>query len=261
MRPYRMIHLAICIILGIALMTGSVFAADQPEGPVIEPKVRQVLAVAGDYLKSADRFTVTMETTMDIVLEDGQKIQYSGLHDIAVRRPDMVKIRSRADLGGFQLWCSDKNFTVLNIEDMTYSSAEVPSGIDKAFDYMAEEYGVAPPMVTLLYSDPIGLIVQRMQTGFYVGLNQVKGVDSHHLAFTSKKVDAQIWVEAGFAPVIRKIVLTYKNEPGSPQATAILSDWNFSPLLPDSMFIFVKPKNAIFMPFDELRPDELKDKQ
>ena len=65
MSPYRTIHLAICTILCIALMSGSVFAADEPERPVIEPKARQVLAIAGDYFKSADRFTVTMETTMD----------------------------------------------------------------------------------------------------------------------------------------------------------------------------------------------------
>jgi hypothetical protein len=40
------------------------------------------------------------------------------------------------------------------------------------------------------------------------------------------------------------VVLTHKQLPGSPQWTAYLSDWNFSPQLSDSLFAFTPPQGA-----------------
>jgi hypothetical protein len=39
-------------------------------------------------------------------------------------------------------------------------------------------------------------------------------------------------------------VLTHKNLPASPQWTAFLSDWNFSPQLNDNLFAFTPPPGA-----------------
>ena len=41
-----------------------------------------------------------------------------------------------------------------------------------------------------------------------------------------------------------KVVLTHKKVSGSPQWTAYLSAWNFSPQLQDSLFVFVPPEGA-----------------
>ncbi len=41
-----------------------------------------------------------------------------------------------------------------------------------------------------------------------------------------------------------KIVITYVNEPGQPQFTAVLSGWDFAPRLPDLVFDFAPPIDA-----------------
>jgi hypothetical protein len=61
-------------------------------------------------------------------------------------------------------------------------------------------------------------------------------VPCNHLAFVDKNVDWQIWIEDGQRKVPRKIVLTYKKIPGSPQFIAILKDWIFDQ--PFSHFLF-----------------------
>jgi hypothetical protein len=53
-----------------------------------------------------------------------------------------------------------------------------------------------------------------------------------------------VWIEAGGRPLLRKVVLTHKQLPGSPQWTAYLSDWNFAPQLSDSLFVFTPPQGA-----------------
>ena len=45
-------------------------------------------------------------------------------------------------------------------------------------------------------------------------------------------------------PVPKKIVITYVNQPGQPQFTAVLTGWDFAPRLPDLVFDFAPPTNA-----------------
>lgn len=254
------------VLLGMAAVE-PVFAVHK--GPAfVEPSARKALQIVNDYLKDADSFTVKIRTVKDEMVGDThQKIQYGGIHDIAVRRPDKLKIRSRGDLGEIRLWYDGNRLTILDILDyniepdevlgdnMTYSWVEVPDTIDAALDHVAENYGIAPPLISLVKSNPLGILNEMATSGFYVGLNHVGDVKCHHLAFTMEGVDVQLWIENGLTPLIRKIVITYKEVPGSPQFEAYLSDWNFSPHLPDSMFKFFKPKSALLVPMRKIETE------
>ena len=248
----RLIRLIIPVLF-LGLLAAPVWAASQTKEPVLEPRARQVLQHAGDFMKSAQNFTFTMETVREVVMGTGQKIQYSSMNEIGVRKPDGVKILSYGDLGNFGLLYDGSTITIYNHERNVYSKAAVPDTIDAAFDYLAKEKGITPPMISLLYSDPIRLLKDKVQSGFYVGANHVRGVKCHHLAFSSEDAYIQFWIAQGLSPVILKVAITYKAKEGSPQFTAYLSDFDFSPFLPDSLFKYVLPKNALLSDFDNLK--------
>ena len=252
-RLIRTVPLALSLSL---LVCTASWGASKQKGPVIEPKARQVLQQVGDFMKSAERFTFTMEATREVVMETGQKIQYGSEHEIAVRKPDGVKVITDGDLGDFRLWYDGSRITVLSVEKNSYSTGAVPGTIDEAFDKMAREKGISPPMVSLLYSDPIQILKNKVRSGFYVGLSKVRGVECHQLAFSSEEMDSQIWISTGISPVIQKVVLTNRKEKYTPQFTAYLSDWDFSPVLPDTIFMYILPKGAILTGFNSLRPSD-----
>ena len=244
------------LVFLVVLFAAPAWGASEKTGPAIEPQARQVLQQAGDFMRSASNFTFSMESVREVVMDTGQRIQYSAMHEIAVRKPDGVKVISDGDLGDFTLWYDGSSITVHNAERNIYSRFEVPDTIDAAFDHLAKEKGITPPMVSLLYSDPVKLLKEKVRSGFYVGLNQVRGVQCHHLAFSSEDMDSQVWIAAGLSPVILKVVLTYKEQEGWPQFTAHLHDWDFSPFLPDGLFTSVLPKNALLSDFDRLRAED-----
>jgi hypothetical protein len=64
------------------------------------------------------------------------------------------------------------------------------------------------------------------------------------IANVSTKRDPVQAKDAGSQPVPRKIVVTHKELSGSPQWIAYLRDWNFSPRLPDELFVFTPPQGA-----------------
>ncbi|MCK5351965.1 DUF2092 domain-containing protein, partial [bacterium] len=191
MHPNTRLIKLVTLVLFLSILAVPVWGASKKRGPVIEPRARQVLQQTGDFMKSAQSFTFAMETVREVVMETGQRIQYSAMAEIAVRKPDGVKIISNGDLGDFTLWYDGSSIIVHQVERNIYTRAEVPDTIDAAFDYLAEEKGITPPLISLLYSDPIKLLKENVSSGFYVGLNQVRGVQCHHLAFSSEDMDSQ----------------------------------------------------------------------
>ncbi len=81
----------------------------------------------------------------------------------------------------------------------------------------------------------------------------VLGVPCEHLAFTQTNIDWQIWIEDGAKPVPRKFLITYKDEPGSPQFTALFSNWDFETKLPDFVFKFEPPAGASKIKVKEIK--------
>ena len=92
----------------------------------------------------------------------------------------------------------------------------------------AHDEGIDLPLIDLAMSDPYANATAKVEQGKYFGIATVLGVPCHHLAFTQENVDWQVWIEDGPQPLIRKFVITYKNEPGAPEFTALITHWNLT---------------------------------
>jgi hypothetical protein len=93
-------------------------------------------------------------------------------------------------------------------------------------------------------SRPYEELMQDTTQGRYLGLEPVDGVACHHLAFTGKEVDWQIWIQDGAEPVPRRYVIVSKNETGRPEFTVNLSHWQTEANLPDTLFAFQPPAGS-----------------
>jgi hypothetical protein len=113
-----------------------------------------------------------------------------------------------------------------------------PGNLDEALDTASEKFGIEIPLEDFIVSDPYKNAMKDATWGKYLGPVTVLGVPCEHLVFTRGPVDWQVWIQDGPRPVPRKFVITYKDEEGSPQFTAILSDWDFETKLPDFVFQF-----------------------
>ncbi len=231
------------VFLYAALLFAPLAVADTPK-PGIEPRVDTLLRGMSDYLKGASEFSFRAEVTNDQVLENGQKILYGRQAEISMRRPDRLHVLVNGDLVNERIWYDGKTFISMDLWDLGYIKVDVPSRIDEALDFMARQYGISSPVSDVLYSDPYAILAENVETGTYIGQSVVRGVPTHHLAFTQKNIDWQLWIEDGASPVPRKIVITYKNVASAPQFTVWMSDWNFTPRLADSLFEFLSPDGA-----------------
>ncbi len=229
--------------------------------PGIAPRADQLLQQTSKTLKATPVFSFKTDVTIDTVKRSGQKLQYGSRGEVVVRRPNSLWAVVNGDRRNLQLYYDGKTFAVLNPDKQLYSTlAAPPPTIDALLDLLADQYGLVFPLADLVYSDPYASLTGQLDSGSYIGLHAVNGKQCHHLAFTQEVIDWQIWVEDSPQALPCKLLITYKAERGSPQYTAVFSNWNLDAVAPEKrQFTFVRPPKATRVDFlpttgDQLQP-------
>ncbi len=226
----------------VVVLSGCAAEATRPAH--IDPRADQALRRMSAAIGGAQSFAVSATTTMDELLATGQLAEFSRQTRIVVRRPDRLFAEIHTTERAWLLWHAGSDLTILDKKAGTCASARVPEPIDDMLDELAAKYNLTMPLADLLFADPYKVLTADVLTGRFVGTHEVNGVECAQLLFTQENVDWQIWIEADKAPVPRKVVIDYKNLPGRPQFTAMLSDWSLSAAAGDEQFKPVLPKNV-----------------
>lgn len=218
--------------------------AAAPGGARIDPLAERILKETGEYLKSIKEFSFHAEIVYDAVVPPDGKLQYGAAADVAVRRPDKLYFEYSDDNAHRRLWYDGKTVTVLDGLHKVFGVIPGLSSTDQTLDMLMRNYGWSIPLSEMVHSDPYQAVMKGVQEGHYIGLHKVDGVRTHHLAFIGDRVDWQVWIEDGTELVPRKVTITYKTLPSSPQYSAVFSEWNLAARLPDVIFSPILPKGA-----------------
>jgi hypothetical protein len=204
-----------------------------------------VLQNMARFLRSTEAFSVHIEKVFDEVLRDGAKVQYAGAADLWIRRPDRFHVDYGDDLSAKEAWYDGEHFTLLDHLHKVYAQIPAAPPTRNVLDVLENDYGVFLPLATLFRPDLSKEYVEGAYAQRHMGIHDVDGLACHHLLFRSDQIDWQLWIETGDQPLLRKVVVTYKNTEGSPQHVSLLTDWQFDPSLNDTLFVAVLPDDAV----------------
>ncbi|MFG0316288.1 MAG: DUF2092 domain-containing protein [Planctomycetota bacterium JB042] len=210
--------------------------------PAVDPEATAVIEAMCGHLTSLRAFRFETESSEEEVLENGQKLLFTQRSTATVQRPRQIHVHVEGDVEDRTYWLDGRTLSVADHGHEVHATVEVPETIDAAMDHLAERYAMSLPLADLFSSDPLTLFTERVRSGFHAGLHSVDGNPCHHLAFRQDEVDWQIWVDAGEVPVPRRIVITYKNEPGHPQYTATIRDLRKLDAVDPATFAFEAPE-------------------
>src|SRR5271156_224818 len=242
--------MVIALTLNVALAADPVASPAQVAPPVqaavpnIDPHADELLSKTCAALGTADALSFHAEILFDKVLAHAVKVQYAAEMNFAIQRPDELMVDYHSDLGGKELWYHGDTLTIFDEPHQMYASMRVPSSIDAMLDQVDQTQHLTLPLSNLAYSDPCQRIRKQIIFGSYIGVNDVNGVACDHVAFSSRNIDLQLWLDRYWKPGPRKIVINYRTEPGSPEYIAVLSDWKFPKEISDSHFSPQLPKDA-----------------
>jgi len=213
--------------------------------PQIDAEAMAILKKSITFLEDLDRFEIQGTAVFDVVQEDGLRLQFEMKTRLIQQRPDKLYTERESDDGDIKkFWYDGRQVSILKVGDNAYAQFMAPDTIDGMLDMLENLMRNPHPLADLLYND-LSHLLKQPDSAVYVGPSSVSGFPCSHLAFRGTELDWQIWVERSDTPFIRKVVITYRNEPGIPQYVSYLHEWKILPELNASVFMFSPPEKAV----------------
>lgn len=245
---------SLCLAIGLALALPAAAAPPKPAPaatpatataatPAVDPQAVAALEKMGRYLRSLKNFTVHGDTTLDVVTEDGQKLQFPGTVEYKVRAPNGMHLSWKTDRKERELFYDGKTLTVYGPKNKYYATVDAPPTLHDLMAVARDQYGIELPLPDLFLWGTADAPVSDLKAATFVGPARVDGSVTEQYAFRQEGVDWQLWLETGDKPLPRRLVITTTTDPAQPQYTTTLT-WNTNAALKDSTFAFVPPKDS-----------------
>ena len=212
---------------------------------IVEDSAVDALKEMSTYLASLNTAAVTSQGSLDVVTNNGQRIQLDGVVNYKLRRPNGLVVDYKSDIKSRRFMYDGKTFTIYSPQLGFYSQVAAPPTNREVLDLIYDKFGIALPLEDLFrWADPdYASRVQQFQSAYEVGTATIDGVATDHYAFREEGVDWEVWIQQGDQPLPRKIVIVDRLDPAKPTFTARLM-WNVNPTFSDSDFTFVPDANA-----------------
>ena len=210
----------------------------------VEADAIQLLRRSTDFVAGLKQIRFDTDASIDVVLPDGEKIQFDQHVVITAQRPDKLRVERFGELINQTFFYDGKTLTVDLPDQHYYAMAAAPNTIEGMLNFARDDLDIIAPGSDLMYKNSFERFTQNVTAAFVVGKAVVRGVRCDHLAFRNAEVDWQIWIEEGAKPFPRKFLVNSKKIPGSPQFVVVLSTWDTAPKITDATFRFVPPKNS-----------------
>lgn len=221
---------------------GAAAAPASAKGTINEKALERLKAM-GAHLRTLKAFTVTADTTTDLVLDSGQKVETAQTVEMSARMPDMLSVSVQAPLKSRKILYDGKNVTVYAQKLGYYGTFPAPATIEATLEAAANKHDIEVPLADLfVFGTPksnLGAITEAL----YTGPQRVGGVLCDNFAFRQPDTDWQVCIERGKNALPRKLIVTSTDVAERPQHRSVLT-WKPGVAPAASAFTFVPPKDA-----------------
>jgi hypothetical protein len=164
------------------------------------------------------------------VQNSGVKVEFGSSRKVVVARPDRLRMdgERRDGVRNSIIFSGEKIYASVP-EQKVYASADQPGDLDDAIAFATSELRLKTPMSGLVLMNFFDDAMQNLNRAYYLGVTRLAGEDCDHLLLSNDFTDFQLWITRTPEPVLRRVVITYREEPGQPQFRAHFMDWNLSP--------------------------------
>jgi len=255
--PYRVLVCALALAVMIA--SGAARAAPATTDAEIDPEALAVLRGLADHLAAAQQFAFEAETSYDAVQESGVTVEFGASRRALVSRPNRLRLEGQRREGAKAVTIFDgEAIWVHSPAAEAYATVEQPEGMDDAIDFAVGTLRMKAPLVDLISPQFYETVMGELTRAFYLGETVVAGVPCEHVLLSNEYTDFQLWIATGEEPLPRRIVITYREEPGEPQFRAQFLDWDMAPANVEAQLKFTPPDGAERIRFYiDGRPEDL----
>jgi hypothetical protein len=203
------------------------------------------------FLASRPSLAFQAEEEVSVAAPTGIQTHLSAVRRFEVLRPDHVRIAARGENDEAYIWYDGKQFVLVAGPQRTCYTVSLTGSVDEMLETMARDYGLVLPLTDLLSSDIYSVVAPGTPRGAHLGVQEVRGIACHHLAFEGRNASWQIWIEAGDRPVPHRFFLQYGS---GPSYAANLVLWDLNAKFAEGNFTYTPPAGVRTQPLPPIAP-------
>lgn len=221
-----------------------------------------ILKTMTEYVSGQQVIALTFDSAIEVITPDLEKLQFSNSGSAELVRPNLLLAQRKNGFSDVSLFFDGKTVSIHGKHLNSYAQFSAEGTVDQLLHSLREGKGVALPGADLLVSDSFATLSADIMEAKYLGRSFVGGRECEHVAFRNFDTDWQLWVEAGAAPIPRKMVITSKTINSAPQYTLQVTNWESGGSFGQEHFLFEVPAGVTqvgqdeLIEFDELPPSQ-----
>jgi hypothetical protein len=238
------------ILGGTSVIVPTAHAAEQAK-PAISAEASAALQRMGQTLR-AEEFSFQARTIRVYTDANGTDANGEPLHifhalKVTMRRPNGLVVDMTGDDGSNKLVFDGKTVVLFSAEEKKYVSIPIPEGtIEGMLNETVGRLGIDLPLDDLLSEAPDKSFLTGVTSGQVVNTVTIDGAPYLHMFFSQPPgIELELWVEKSDRSLPRRLIVTYRTQPGQPNFIAEFSDWNFSIHPSAADFVFQPPADAV----------------
>lgn len=184
-----------------------------------------LLKAASDRLSAARTLQFTATVSYEYPSELGPPIVYTTRSEVALQRPDKLRVITLGDGPASEFYYDGKTITAYAPAENLVAVAAAPPTIDAALKFATDTADIYYPFTELIIEDPYKDLSRDLKLAFYVGQSKiVGGTTTDMVAYANDEVFIQIWIGAD-DKLPRRVRAVYAGDPLWLRHELELSDW------------------------------------
>lgn len=227
------------LVTAMAAMWGALPAhADATDG------IKALVKSMTDFVAAQKSISFDMETDLEIVTTQGQRLSLASSGAIGLSRPDKIRVERKGGFADVAAVYDGKTLSILGRNLNLYAQVPIAGDLDHLIDELRDKYARPLPAADLLKSDSYSQIMTGATGIAYLGAGVILGQMCDHVAMRNDDVDLQIWIAQGDKPYPCRYTITSHAIPGQPQYSVEIWNWKSSPEPGNADFSFTPPAGA-----------------
>jgi hypothetical protein len=224
-------------------------AKPAPFKAVLEPRAVELLKGMSARLAAAKSLSFTAVASYEYPSRLGPPIVYSMRYDVALQRPNQLKIVVPGDGPATEFYWDGKEMVAFAPAENLVAVASAPPTLEGALKQAFDSAAIYFPFTDLLLSDPYAAISPGAVTAFVVGPSAiVGGVKTEMIVWANNDVFLQIWIGSE-DKLPRRIRAQFRADPKKLRHDLELSNWQLDGAVPAETFSTAKAKAGQPMAF------------
>jgi hypothetical protein len=213
-----------------------------------------------DYLGKQTKMSFDLDTSLEVVTTDEQKLSLTSSGSLTMVRPDKVRMIRHGGFANAEFYFDGKTLALFRRDQNLYSKVEIPGTVEHLATVLRDKYERPLPAAELLSPDVYAAMMPDVKDVKDLGTGFIRGIECDHIAFRTDEVDWQLWIAHGDRPYPVRVIFTSRKVAGSPQYQIDVSNFKTGDRVSTPSFSFVPPPDAkLVQPSDLTSFDELPD--